>query len=61
MSVVVTDVRMPFLSMVVFIIKWAVAAIPAMIILAVIWVIFLFVISLIFGGLLTGLSGLHNR
>ena len=33
--VVVTDIRMPFWSMVVFMIKWAVAAIPAFIILAV--------------------------
>ena len=34
--VVITDIRMPFLSMVVFMIKWAIAAIPAFIILAVI-------------------------
>jgi len=34
--VVVTDIRMPFLSMVVFMIKWAVAAIPAFIILSII-------------------------
>jgi hypothetical protein len=33
--VVVTDIRMPFWSMVVFMIKWAIAAIPALIILAV--------------------------
>jgi hypothetical protein len=33
--VVVNDIRMPFWSMVVFMIKWAVAAIPAFIILAV--------------------------
>jgi integral membrane sensor domain MASE1 len=33
--VVVTDIRMPSWSMVVFMIKWAVAAIPAFIILAV--------------------------
>ena len=35
--VIVTDVRMPFLSMVVFMVKWAIAAIPAIIILAVLW------------------------
>jgi len=35
--VIVTDVRMPFLSMVVFMVKWAIAAIPAVIILAVLW------------------------
>lgn len=34
-KVVVTDIRMQFLSMVVFMIKWAIASIPAMIILAI--------------------------
>ena len=34
-AVVVTDIRMPFGSMVVFMIKWAIAAIPAFIILAI--------------------------
>ena len=33
--VIVTDIRMPFWSMVIFMIKWAIAAIPAFIILAV--------------------------
>lgn len=32
-NVVVTDIRMPFLSMVAFMVKWAIAAIPALIIL----------------------------
>jgi hypothetical protein len=32
--VVVTDIRMPFCSMVLFMIKWAITAIPAFIILA---------------------------
>ena len=36
-EVVVTDIKMPFGSMVVFMIKWALAAIPAMIILSIIW------------------------
>ena len=35
--VIVTDVRMPFFSMIVFMVKWAIAAIPAVIILAVLW------------------------
>lgn len=35
-NVAVTDIRMPFLSMVVFMVKWAIAAIPALIILTVI-------------------------
>lgn len=32
-NVTVVDIKMPFLSMVVFMVKWAVAAIPALIIL----------------------------
>ena len=43
-QVVVTDIQMPFVSMVVFMVKWALAAIPAFLIL-----------FLIFGGLTTGL------
>ena len=35
-NVAVTDIRMPFLSMVVFMVKWAIAAIPALVILTVI-------------------------
>ncbi|MBN1279206.1 MAG: hypothetical protein K9I59_02290 [Chlorobium sp.] len=34
--VIVTDIRMPFWSMVVFMIKWVFASIPAVIILAII-------------------------
>lgn len=33
-EVVITDIKMPFGSMVVFMVKWAIAAIPAIIILA---------------------------
>ena len=39
-EVIVTDIRMPFWSMVTFMIKWAVASIPAVIALvvaAVVW------------------------
>lgn len=32
-KVVVTDIQMPFISMVVFMVKWAMAAIPALFIL----------------------------
>ena len=35
--VVVSDIRMSLWSMVVFMVKWAVAAIPAFIILVVLW------------------------
>jgi|GWRWMinimDraft_11_1066019.scaffolds.fasta_scaffold91976_1 hypothetical protein len=34
-TVVVTDIRMPFFSMVIFMVKWAIAAIPALCILIV--------------------------
>ena len=33
MQVIVTDIDMPFMSMVVFIVKWTIAAIPARIVL----------------------------
>lgn len=46
-QVVITDIKMPFMSMVVFMVKWAIAAIPAMLILAVLGVI----LSGLFGGL----------
>lgn len=35
-DVVVTDIRMPFWSMVKFMVKWSIAAIPAMIILSIV-------------------------
>src|SRR5664280_2082315 len=44
-SVVVTDVRMPFWSMVVFMVKWAIAAIPAMIILVLVVVASMAIVS----------------
>lgn len=50
-EVTVVDVHMPFGSMVVFILKWTLAAIPAMIILGILAVI----VVATFGGALTGL------
>lgn len=47
-NVRITDINMPFMSMVIFMIKWAVAAIPAMIVLSIAGGI----IASIFGGLL---------
>ncbi len=44
----ITDIKMPFGSMVVFMVKWAIASIPAIIIL---WILFM-----MFGGVLTGLT-----
>lgn len=49
-EVVVTDIRMPFMSMVIFMVKWVIASIPAMIILA-------FILSLIMS-FLQGMKGM---
>jgi hypothetical protein len=49
-KVIVTNIKMSFGAMVVFMIKWVLAAIPAFIILALIFGI----LSLIFGALVTG-------
>ncbi len=51
--VIVTDIQMPFFSMVIFMVKWAVAAIPALFILATMGSIFSSLIS----GLLFGPQG----
>lgn len=45
-EVVVVDVKIPFLSMVILLVKWAIAAIPAMIILIVLGAI----VSMVLGG-----------
>ena len=52
-EVTVVDVQMPFGSMVMFILKWTLASIPAVIIVMCIG----FVVALMFGGLFTSLSG----
>ena len=51
-EVTIVDVKMPFGSMVVFMVKTAIAAIPAVIILMVIFT----VLGLIFGGVFAGLG-----
>jgi hypothetical protein len=49
----IIDIKMPFGSMVVFMVKWAIAAIPALIILA--------VIGALLSGILVGMfSGTHH-
>lgn len=45
-QVIVTDIRMPFLSMMIFMIKWVIASIPAFIILS------------ILGGIVTAVLGM---
>lgn len=44
-KVVVTDIQMPFGSMVLFMIKWALAAVPAAMILAVITVVTIVILA----------------
>ena len=56
-EVVVTDIRMGFSSMVIFLVKWAVAAIPAAIILAVAGLIFWLVVLAFIGGCIEGMMG----
>ncbi len=51
-EIVVRDIRMPFGSMVVFMVKWAIAAIPALIILVVIAAL----ISVVAGGFFGSLA-----
>jgi ABC-type Na+ efflux pump permease subunit len=53
MQVVVSDVEMPFLSMVVFIIKWTIAAIPAMIVLFILSAL----VAVLFGGIFHAMFG----
>ncbi len=53
-EVVVTDVKIPFWSMVALMVKWAIAAIPALIILLVIGAIVSMVLAALFGG------GMHH-
>jgi len=49
-KVVVTDIKIPFKSMVVLMVKWAVATIPALIILIVIGSITFGVVTALMGG-----------
>ena len=51
-DVVVRDIQMPFGSMVVFMVKWTIASIPAMIIVFVVVAVTAAILGSIFGGLL---------
>ena len=53
-GITVTDIQMPFGSMVIFMIKWAIASIPAAIILFLIASVF----AVVFGGVFSGMTGL---
>lgn len=47
----IVDIKMPFLSMVVFMVKAAIASIPAFIILAIIGMVFMTVLGGMMGGM----------
>jgi hypothetical protein len=49
-EVTIVDIKMPFWSMVVFMVKWAIAAIPAILILVVLWAMLIGVTNRLFGG-----------
>jgi CHASE2 domain-containing sensor protein len=49
-EVVVTDIKMSFSSMVIFMVKWAIATIPAIIILTVVGSITWGILTALFGG-----------
>ncbi len=48
-NVVVTDVRIPFVSMVILMVKWSIASIPALIILAILGAILAGIFGAAFG------------
>ncbi len=50
-GVVITDVRMPFISMVIFMVKFAIASIPAFIILGILGAVITTIRGGIFGGM----------
>jgi len=49
-EVVITDIQIPFLSMVVLMVKWAIAAIPAIMILFILGSMFTGIFSFLFHG-----------
>ncbi len=52
-NVVIVDIKMPFLSMLVFMVKWAIASIPALIIFGILSSIIFGILGAITGGLTT--------
>jgi len=51
-EVTVTDIKIPFWSMVVLMVKWALAAIPALVILIVIGALTSWALQALFGGMM---------
>ncbi|NTW57311.1 MAG: hypothetical protein HGB20_09775 [Chlorobiaceae bacterium] len=58
--VIVTDIRMPFWSMVTFMVKWSFASIPALIILSFVIGLIMAVLTALFGAM-WGFHGLMFR
>ena len=54
-AVVITDIKMPFGSMIVFMVKWALAAIPALILLFIIYSILFGIFGAMLGGLIASM------
>ncbi len=59
-KVTVTNVKMPFWSMVGFQVKWVIASIPALIVLLVLLFLLAAVLSMLFGGAILGLEELFG-
>ena len=57
-EVIVVDIKMRFWSMVFFMVKWVVASIPAIIILAILWAVAMVIFQTITGG---GMMWWHGR
>ncbi len=53
-EVVVTDVRIPFGSMVVLILKWTLASIPAMIVMVILGMVAAGIFAGVFGAMFSG-------
>lgn len=51
-EVTIVDIKMPFMSMVIFLVKLAIAAIPAFIIISIIFMI----LGVVFGGVFNGMG-----
>ncbi len=56
-EVIITDVKMPFWSIVVLMVKWAIAAIPAIIILSLLSMAVMFALTAMFGGTFGWMGG----
>jgi hypothetical protein len=48
-AVTIRDIDVPFLRIIVILVKWSIAAIPALIIYIILWTLFVFVFGAIFG------------